>query len=462
MSSAGIASIVERLLAGTTTVVALIEDHVERAAASQPALNAFTMIDAERALSRAEVIDERRAAGDTIGPLAGVPVAVKDLIDHAGRPNTRGGSFPAPIPSMTAPCVERLEAAGAVIIGRTGLHEFAFGFSSENHWHGAVHNPWDTDLSPGGSSGGSAAAVAAGVVPAAIGTDTGGSIRVPAALCGVVGLKVTHGRVPIAGVFPLAPSLDTVGPIARTVADVAALYQVIAGDDPLDAWSSARDVDPVGERRLVGLRIGVPRPWVDDPLDPVVAAGFSGALDALRNEGAEVFDLDIPQLSPPGMIEASVYFEVASIHRRMWAAKPDGYGPSVRPRLERAFAITGDEYLAALEWRAATRAAAERAFRRCDVLVTPTVGALRKMIGIDEVEIEGERFHYRTPLSRFTALVNHVGLPALAVPLAAEAIPPPSMQLIGPAWSEADLLAVATAMEAAGIVGYATPPQWFD
>jgi len=183
-----------------------------------------------------------------VGALAGVPIALKDLIDHAGRPNTAGSSYPAITPDASAPAVARLEAADAVIIGRTGLHEYAFGFSSENHWFGPVRNPWDLDLSPGGSSGGSAAAVAAGLAAGALGTDTGGSVRVPAALCGVVGLKVTHGRVPLRGVFPLGPSIDTVGPIGRSVVDIARLYETIAGFDPGDPWSAPRPVVPPAPR----------------------------------------------------------------------------------------------------------------------------------------------------------------------------------------------------------------------
>jgi Asp-tRNA(Asn)/Glu-tRNA(Gln) amidotransferase A subunit family amidase len=185
------------------------------------ALNAFTLVDREGALTTARHIDERVAAGEDPGPLAGVPFAVKDLFDQKGLVNTAGSSFYRVVPGKTATAVRRLERAGAVAVGRTGLHEFAFGFSSENHWFGPVHNPWNPETSPGGSSGGSAAAVASGLTPVALGTDTGGSVRVPAALCGLVGLKVTHGRIPISGVFPLAPSLDTVGPITTSVETLA-------------------------------------------------------------------------------------------------------------------------------------------------------------------------------------------------------------------------------------------------
>ena len=184
----GVSAIANAVANGAVTAVDVVTDHLERATASQDRINAFTLIQHDSALTAAAAVDSRIADGVAIGPLAGVPIAVKDLIDQAGHHNTAGSSFPTTPPTANAPVIDRLEAAGAVIIGRTGLHEYAFGFSSENHWFGPVRNPWDTTLSPGGSSGGSGAAVSSGVAAAAIGTDTGGSVRVPAALCGVVGL----------------------------------------------------------------------------------------------------------------------------------------------------------------------------------------------------------------------------------------------------------------------------------
>ena len=199
---------------GTLSAQSTAERAIARLQEAQGVLNSATLIDANRALQRAAAIDELVVTGNEPGPLAGVPVVLKDIIDQAGRPTTCGSGFYSVVPEQAAVVVERLEAAGAVIVARTGLHEFAYGFSSENHWFGPVRNPWDPTTSPGGSSGGSATAVAAGLAPIGIGTDTGGSVRVPAALTGTMGLKVTQGRIPTRGVFPLAPSLDTVGPIA--------------------------------------------------------------------------------------------------------------------------------------------------------------------------------------------------------------------------------------------------------
>ncbi len=212
-----------------------------------------------------------------LGPLAGVPMALKDLIDQAQLTEHGREQLPdSAAAASSAPVVTRLEQAGAVIIGRTGLHEYAFGFSSENHWFGPVRNPWNTALSPGGSSGGSAAGGERRPAAAAIGTDTGGSVRVPAALCGVVGLKVTHGRVPLTGVFPLAASLDTVGPIARNSNDAALVYTVIAGyDPPTPGLPHSRCRARVTRSLRRPITIGIPHPWVDLPTTEFVAGSFA-------------------------------------------------------------------------------------------------------------------------------------------------------------------------------------------
>jgi aspartyl-tRNA(Asn)/glutamyl-tRNA(Gln) amidotransferase subunit A len=414
-------------------------------------LNAYTLIDREGALARAAIIDEQVAVGRDPGPLAGLPVALKDLIDQEGLPTTCGSGFYREVPKRSATVVKRLEAAGAVIIGRTGLHEFAYGFSSENHWFGPVRNPWDLETSPGGSSGGSAAAVAAGLAAVAIGTDTGGSIRVPAAMCAIVGLKVTHGRVPLTGVFPLAASHDTVGPMARSVSGVAAVYGQIAGYDSTDPWSVPRSVEEPTETPLAGLRIGVPHPWLDDaPIDTGVRAAFDRTLAVLSEAGAVVTDLDVPWLAPKPHISDAVSAQVAHVHRRWYGHKT--YGPEVGERLGDAFAVTLDQYLNAVQWMSHLRHRAALLFRDVDVVVTPTVPATRKRIG--ETTLHGVR--YVTVLSWFSSLVNHLGVPALTAPLAVPGTPPPSLQLIGPWWSEQRLLALGETLERMGL--FETPP----
>jgi len=448
---------------GRRSTVDVVDAAVARALASQSEINAFTFIDVDGARRRAEQIDRLLADGVDVGPLAGVPVAVKDLIDQAGVPNTKGGSFPPTVPARSAPVVERLEAAGAVIIGRTGLHEFAFGYTSENEWFGPVRNPWDPALSPGGSSGGSGAAVAAGVVPVAIGTDTGGSVRVPAALCGVVGLKVSHGRVPLRGVYPLAASLDTVGPLTRTVEDAATVFRVIAGDDPEDPWSTPRPVEPpAGPVPLGGLRVGVPMAWMDVPTAAAVTTAFDRALEALAGAGAVVSRLAAPELALDDAARTGAFVEVASVHRDRYLADPGRYGAAVASRIAEAIVTPADALVGAIRWRAGARHALERIFAHVDVLVTPTVGATRKLIGVDDIDVDGVAVFHRTVLASYAAPINGVGLPALALPLPGDAdVPPASLQLIGPMLAETRVLQVAAAMERAGIVVVGEPPLWF-
>jgi aspartyl-tRNA(Asn)/glutamyl-tRNA(Gln) amidotransferase subunit A len=460
-TSSAIARIARALADGETSAVATVDECLERSLAAQLSLNAFTLLDVDGAHAAAARLDARRDAGESVGPLAGVPIAVKDLIDQSGLPNTCGAGFTPEVPQESAPCVSRLEAADAVMVGRTGLHEFAFGFSSENDWFGPVRNPWDASISPGGSSGGSAAAVAAALVPGALGTDTGGSVRVPAALCGVVGLKVTHGRIPIRGVYPLAPSIDTVGPITRTVADAGVLYRTMAGDDPADPWSVPIGVDAArGPADLSQLRFGIPLPWTEAPMVPEVRHSFDQVCGSLAAAGAEVIELHLPELDLPGKLLASVYFEVAAVHRERWHEAPDAFGPDVSRRLADVFTYRGDDYLEALAWRRSCRAAADRALATVDALITPTVAALRKPIGEETIEVAGREVSYRSPLSHFTALVNHIGLPALALPLNTPGTPPPSLQVIGAAWSEETLLSIGLALEQAALVAAQTPPDW--
>ena len=445
---------------GRRSAVETVEASLAAAEAFQPDLNAFTSIDRERAVSRAHGIDRTIAEGRDPGALAGVPIGLKDLIDQAGLPNTNGSTFEASVPSTSATVVERLEAAGAVIIGRTGLHEFAYGFTSENEHFGPVRNPWDATLSPGGSSGGSAAAVAAGLVPAAIGTDTGGSVRVPAALCGVVGLKVTHGRVPLTGVTPLAPSLDTVGPIARTVGDAAAVYAAVAGDDPRDPWSAPQAVASVGgPRDLSTVRVGIPKQWMLVPTNRVTRDAFQDIVARLVEAGVLVETIDVPALAVTEAAALAASVEISEVHRERWSSHPDRYGRSVAARLERAAAVGHECLIEAAAWDAGVRHAMERLFRRFDVLATPTVGSTRKVIGEAEMDIDGDRVFHHLVIAQNTWPVNRSGNPALALPIPGSGIPPASLQLIGPRWGEATLLEIGAGLERDRIVGAEWPPN---
>ena len=446
---------------GETSAVEAVGAALDAAEAMQPILNAFVTIDRDGALDRAAAVDEQVALGQDPGSLSGVPIGLKDLIDQVGIPTTNGSGFEPSVPEVSAPVVDRLEGAGAVIIGRTGLHEFAFGFTSENEHYGPVRNPWDVDLSPGGSSGGSGASVSAGIVPAAIGTDTGGSIRVPAALCGVVGLKVTHGRVPLVGVTPLAPSLDTVGPLARTVADAALIYEVIAGEDHRDPWSAPIRVEPVGEpRHPSSLVIGIPKQWMLAATNQVTGDAFRETVGRLVELGAAVETIDVPALSVTNAAATAVSVEVLHVHRDRWDRDPDRYGSDVAARLRKAESIGIDTTVDVLAWDAGVRHALARLFTRFDILITPTVGSTHKVIGQDDMDIDGEGVFHRLVIAQNTWPVNRAGNPALALPIASKGTPPASLQLIGPCWAEADLLEIGLGLEQAGIVGTDQPPTF--
>jgi Asp-tRNA(Asn)/Glu-tRNA(Gln) amidotransferase A subunit family amidase len=414
---------------------------LERAHATQDTLNAFISIDDERALERAAVIDVRLERGEHVGPLAGVPIALKDLIDHEGRTTTCGSAFYSEVAESTAPSVARLEEAGAVIIGRTNLHEWAFGFNSENEHWGPVRNPWDLDTSPGGSSGGSGAAVAAGITPIAIGTDTGGSVRVPAALCGTFGLKVTYGKIPIDGVFPLVPSIDTVGPLADSMEGIALSYRAMSGDEAPEPARKA-------------FRFGVPEPWYGGaPLADDIRSAFEGVVAALRGLGHEIHPIEMPDTHPSHHITGALE-EVAAVHRRFRAeGKP--YGTAVESRIATVENLKPEEVAAARDWQRMLRARFADAFDTVDFLITPACATGRKIIG---QEMIGEKDH-RSVLSYFSAIVNHALHPALAAPIANSGAPPASLQVIGDLDSEPALIGLGRWLEDTGITGFTPAPQ---
>lgn len=399
---------------------------IERAQSRQRRFNIFTSIE------------DPATFNDGAGSLAGVPVAVKDLIDQAGKVTTCGSAFYRETAHHTAPAMQRLEAAGATIIGRTGLHEFAFGFSSENPHFGPVRNPWDPDTSVGGSSGGSAAAVAAGIVPIAIGTDTGGSVRVPAALCGCFGLKVSYGAIPLEGVFPLVPSIDTVGPITSSTDGLEAAYRLMA-----------RESAPIPE--MQSLRFGIPQPWYDEgPLSAEVDVAFRNAIEAIRLMGHQVNPIHLPDVIPTRKIGYAIAPEVTATHRDFRAADQP-YGDEVAQRLDEASAVSDDQADEGRQWQAMIRSRFADALATVDLLITPTVPSMRKTIGVDLID----GVHYRKVLSWFTSIVNHALLPAVAIPLAATGRPPVSAQVIGPSASDLILVALARSFEAEGIAGFA-------
>lgn len=420
-------SLASAIARGTTTATEAAEAALEAAHADPT--NSFTSLD-QAALDRAASID---AAGPT-GPLAGVPIGVKDLIHHAGRTTTAGSSFYRHQATDTAPALRRLEEAGAVVIGRTGLHEFAFGFSSENPWFGPVRNPWNHDLSPGGSSGGSAAAVAAGIVPIALGTDTGGSVRVPAALCAVAGLKVTHGLIPTDGVFPLVPSLDTVGAIARSLDDLLIANRLMAG---FKTWPTAR----------AAPRLVVPNRWVETARSTEeVTQSFDRFLVRAIAVGMRIDTLDLEAIGPSPLQGGIIGPEVAAIHGA-WRRQGLPYGEDVAERIDAALEVDEDRADEARAWQQRLVAEMEAVTADGSLLVTPAVAAMDKTIGDDLIG----GVHYRTLLSWFTAPVNSAGLPALTMPAAGPGRQP-SVQLIGARGAESRLIETARLLEERGIL----------
>jgi 1-carboxybiuret hydrolase len=409
--------------------IAEVDVAIQRARDLQERYNIFTSIE------------DDVAGTPATGPLQGLPVALKDLLDHRGRTTTCGSAFYRDTPDKSASAVSRLEAAGASIIGRTGLHEFAFGFSSENQHFGAVRNPWDPATSTGGSSGGSAAAVAAGIVPLAVGTDTGGSVRVPAALCGCYGLKVSYGAIPLDGVFPLVASIDTVGPIASSATAIHTAYRVMSGDD-----------GPSPE--LKTLRFGVPQPWYDEgPLSADVDNAFRNALDTLRSMGHEINPIHLPDVLPDRRINFAIAEEVTAVHRE-FRNRNLPYGDDVAARLDEASSVTEDQSTEGRKWQQMIRSRFADALATVDLLITPTVPNMRKVIGDDLID----GVHYRKVLSWFTSIVNHALLPAIALPLAGTGAPPVSVQVIGPAGSDLALIALAVSCEDSGLAGFITAP----
>jgi len=423
------------------STVSRIGKTLAAAHATQDTLNAFTYLDDERALARAAALDAVIERGVDPGPLAGMPIGLKDLIDHEGRTTTAGSAFYRSDATRSAPVVSRLEEAGAIIIGRTGLHEFAFGFSSENPHFGPVHNPWDLDTSPGGSSGGSGAAVGAGLTPVSIGTDTGGSVRVPAALCGCLGLKVTHGRIPLDGVFPLALSVDTVGPLADSVGNLDTVYRVLSGDES-------------SEPTVGSLRLGVPQPWLDDaPMGDDVARAFASASEALAQLGHTVSPVVMPEVLPAAELIHSISGEINEVHRG-FRAEGLPYGEDVARRLDDCAGTTDEQIAAGRNWQLMIRQRFAEAFRSVDLLITPATPAMRKEIGVDMI---GDR-HYRAVLSWFSAIVNHSLHPAIVLPLAGSGEPAVSLQAIGPLDSETALIGFGRSLERTGVIEFTPAP----
>ncbi len=447
-SATEIARLVRR---GEISACEVTEVFLTRIAQLDPSLNCFIRVTADDALSQARQVDETLSRGGAL-VLAGVPVGIKDIVDVAGVPTTNGAhQLFHTIPATDAPVVRRLRRQGAVIVGKTNLHEFAYGVTNKNPHFGPTRNPWDHTRIPGGSSGGSAAAVAAGLCAAAIGTDTGGSIRIPASLCGTVGIKPTYDRVPRSGITPLAWTLDHVGPMTRTVQDANLLLQVMAAADGADVGDQGWPVPHDGAESLSGLRVGVPRPFFWDALDGEVRAGIEEALHTLEALRAEIVDVEVPNASAAGDAVAVIMaVEAAAVHEHRLRTHPEAYGEDVRVRLESGLFLSGVDYVQAQRARTVFRRALLQVLDRVHVLVVPTTAVAAPTI--EEQSLPGPRgmVPVRLSLTRLTNPFNLTGVPALSIPCGATSQQLPiGLQIVGRPFDEPSVLRVARAFEAA-------------
>ncbi|MFJ5699926.1 amidase [Arthrobacter sp. NPDC093139] len=408
-------------------------------------LNAFTCVFAESALEAAEKVDGLIAAGTDPGPLAGKVVAVKDLIEVEGYATTAGTkAYRSPTATRDADVVARLREAGAVIIGMTNLHALAYGAMSNSGDWGAVGNPLRGDTLSGGSSGGSATAVAAGMVDIALGTDTAGSIRIPASLCGVVGLKPTYGRISTKGVHPLAPSLDHVGPITRTVADSALVMQVLTGWDA--TWRRELLAD------LKGVVVGLPHRFFFDHLEEEVRTAVDHAVDSLQELGATIHKVDIPtaQYSPAAGL-CTIAPEALDIHLSLLQERGHLLPDDVRLRLEAGMFRTGADYSRAQRIRAKMQAELANALAQADVLLTPTLAVTAPHSTTQHLDVEGARWPVQQALTRLTSPFNLTGYPALSLPWGNDRLGGSiGIQLVAQPMAEDRLLSIAAVLEAHG------------
>lgn len=437
-----LAGMARSVAAGDVTSVQLVAKHLDRIETFNPALNAFVGIDAEGALIQAERLDRERADGRLRGPLHGVPLAHKDMFHEAGKPCEYGAALmKGHVPSVTGPLIERLNAAGALSLGRLHMSEFAMGPTGHNAHLGRCRNPWDTRYITGGSSSGSGAAVAAGLCAGALGSDTGGSVRLPAAICGTVGLKPTQGRLPQAGMMALSESLDCPGVLARSAEDTALLFTTLVRDGTDYTADLAQGVD--------GLVFGRPTSWYYDDLDPQIASCLDALSAKLATSGARFVEVEIPDHADMGDLANIVFTpEAAALHADLMRERPDDYGPQVFARLAQGLAISAVQYRQALQLRAVHARRMCRAFERCDLILAPVLRQPVPTSDATDVGAGPEMARIIAGLSELTRPLSYLGLPGLAVPVGRDRDGLPiAAQLIGKPLSEALLLRAGAACE---------------
>jgi aspartyl-tRNA(Asn)/glutamyl-tRNA(Gln) amidotransferase subunit A len=432
-----------RLRSGAISAVEILETCLRNIEAWGTRLNAFILTTGDVARQQAIQADAELSAGQDRGPLHGIPISLKDLIDVEGQRTTAASLVRARhVAAASATVVTRLRHAGAVIVGKTNLHEFAFGTTNEDSAFGPARHPSDTSRSPGGSSGGSAVSIAAGMAVASLGTDTGGSIRIPAAACGLVGLKPSLGDVPTDGVVPLSKTLDHVGPLAGSVTDVWHVYRAICGQ---------HDAVPLRPAVLDEMRLAVPRRYFCDLLEPGVRACFDGALERLRREGARIAEAEIGHADRIAAVYLQIVLsEAAAVHAATLETVPDQYTAPVRQRLEMARYVLAEDYLRAREGREVLRAEVDRALDGHHALVLPTLPIVAPRLGETTASLDGTAYPVRNLMLRLTQLFNVTGHPAVSLPCGVDASGlPVGLQLVGRRGQAPELLTIARGIERA-------------
>ena len=436
--------------------VELTEAALAEAERLQPTLNSFITILRDEALAQAKAAEEALARGEYLGPLHGIPIGIKDNIATAGITTTVGTKVLRDnVPDADAEVVRRCKAAGAIIIGKENLEEFAAGATSNNPHYGAVHNPWGLDHVPGGSSGGGGANVAAGVTFASLGTDLGGSVRLPGAFCGVVGLKQTFGRVSQRGLLVTSFNGDHIGPMTRSVQDSALVLQVIAGYDPLDPSTAPVPLDDyalVMERGIQGLTMGIPGNHYFDLLDPEVEAAVRRAIAALEELGVASREVSLPSMEYAGALRFSAMADSVVTHEPYIASRREDYGPDTLYRTLAGQFVLGRDYSKAMKVQRIIKEEHARVLQDVDFLVTPTAPMPAPRIDAETITVDGHPQKVRGPgsghISRNTSPMNATGFPAITVPCGfSEAGLPIGLQFIGRPWEESNIFRIAHAYE---------------
>ena len=435
--------------------VEIVDAHLRRIDATDDSLNSFITLLRDESMAAAREAEGAIASGGHIGPLHGLPIGLKDLYYTKGIRTTMGskimGEF---VPDADAAVTEHFREAGAILIGKLQMHEFALGATSENPHYGPAHNPWDTGRMTGGSSGGSGSAVASGQCMGALGSDTGGSVRIPASLCGIVGLKPTFGRVSRYGVYPLSWSFDTVGPMTRTVRDAALVLNAIAGHDSRDLSSSRRPTEDFAERLengISGVRIGIPREYFFEKTEPQVTDAVREAASVLEGLGASVDEVSIPVLEHSQTISTPIsQAEASQIHTEHLQDRAHDIGADVRGRLYQGALIPATDYIKAQRARTVYNARMAEAFQRFDALIAPTCPVGAPKLGERTVQVGDVAEPTLALLSRLTRPFNVSGVPTVSLPCGFTSYGVPiGLQIAGRPFEDAAVLRIAHAYEQA-------------